>query len=217
MALTYPLSLAAFRDLLPIASVKWTLARQDEQSGLASGEILSAELAPPLWTARVALDVMSHREAARIAALIEALDGSINAFFLSAPAHDYPAADPHGSILGEAAPQILSVAAGGGAMALAGLPEGYALTPGDFLAFDHGSSPVRRAFHRIVEAAIADGSGETAQFTVRPHLPAAAAAEIAVTLIRPAARVSIVPGSYDEGESVGALTRGMAFSCREKR
>ena len=216
MALTYPLSLASFHDMLAFASVRFELMRQDEVSGLASGEILAAELSPPLWTAQVSLDPMPIAEAASVLALIEALDGPIQTFFLANAAHDHPFADPDGSALGLSEPEILSVGSGGGAMALAGLPEGYALTPGDFLAFDHGSSPARRAFHRIVEAAIADGSGETAQFTVRPHLPAAAA-EIAVTLIRPAAKMAMVPGSINHGQTAGVMTRGIGFTAREKR
>lgn len=217
MALTYPLSLAAFQDLLPIASVRFELMRQDEHSGLASGEVLAAELAPPLWMAQVSLEPMPIADAARIAALVEALDGSIQSFYLTRASHEYPFADPTGSILGVSTPEILSVASGGGAMALAGLPADYVLTPGDLLSFAHGTSPVRQAFHRVVEAATADGAGETAQFTVRPHLPAAAVAEIAVTLIRPAAKMALVPGSFDPGVTAGVMVRGMAFSAREKR
>ncbi|MEZ5790512.1 MAG: hypothetical protein R3D34_06885 [Nitratireductor sp.] len=214
MALTFPLSLAAFYDLLSIAEVRLELMRQDEHSGMGSGETLAAELAPALWQAEITLDPMPIAEAARIAALIEALDGSIRTFHLANPAHEYPLADPDGSILGAAAPEILSVASGGGALALAGLPAGYQLSAGDFLSFSHGSG--RQALHRVVETAMADGAGETADFEVRPPLPAAATAGMAITLLRPTAKMALVPGSFEAGTTAGAMTRGMKFTARER-
>ena len=42
---------------------------------------------------------------------------------------------------------------------LGGLPAGYSLRRGDMLHFDYGSSPTRRALHRIVEDATANGPG----------------------------------------------------------
>ena len=53
------------------------------------------------------------------------------------------------------------------------------------LHFDYGPSPTRRALHRIVEDATANGAGITGFFEVRPFLKAGTTTGLAVTLVRP--------------------------------
>lgn len=213
MALVYPLSLAAFGDLLPIASVTFSPRRSEEVAGLASGQALVAEVAPPLWQARVDLAAMPHAEAGRIAALIDALDGSQKQFFLTSPAHAYPAADPGGVLLGASAVTIQTVGGDNKSLALAGLPAGYALTAGDFLCFDVGGA---RAFHRLAESGAANGGGVTAALELRPYLRAGTVAGLAVTLKKPAAKMILAPGSFEPGASSRSLKTGMAFEALEK-
>lgn len=96
MALTYPLSLAQFADKLNIDKVTWRLKEQQQITGLGSGEILAADMAPARVEAQVDLNPMYHEDAAAVQALVEALDGSIGTFYLHSPQKAYPAAYPNG-------------------------------------------------------------------------------------------------------------------------
>src|SRR5690606_33928716 len=103
-----------------------------------------------------------------------------------------PQADPTGAILGEAEVTIESVGADNRSLAFAGLPEGYQLTIGDMLHVDYGS-PSRRALFTLCESGAADADGETDELEVRPHVRPGITAGAAVTLIKPSAKVKIMP------------------------
>ncbi|WP_247996674.1 hypothetical protein [Brucella tritici] len=212
MALTFPLSLAAFADKLPIETVKWRLAFQQETTGLGSGEVITADLAPPRWEGDVTLGPMYHDDAAAIQALIESLGGALNSFYLYAPQKAYPAKDPTGTIMGSSAPVIASIGANNKSLSVSGLPAGYQLTAGDLFAFDYGENPVRLNMHRLVESVAATGGGTTSVFEVAPPFRPGVAAGLALSFIKPAIKVKILPGSFDEGTAQGLITQGMAFS-----
>ncbi|MBB3234444.1 phage tail length tape measure family protein [Phyllobacterium endophyticum] len=85
---------------------------------------------------------------------------------------------------------------------------------GDLLSFDYGSNPVRRAMHRIVEASVASGAGVTPVFEVRPHFRVGVAIDIVVTVIKPAVKMRIVPGTLDEGSDT-EVTTTLSFQARQ--
>lgn len=203
-------------DKLPIKSVRWKLQRYEELSGFGSGEVLVNELAPPRIVADVALMPMYHDDAAEVQALIDTLDGAINEFYLWRPQKMYPRADPDGSILGAAVPVIEAIGGNNKSLSLSALPAGYVISVGDALAFDFGSSPTYRAYHTANETVAADGTGVTPIFEVRPHLRPGVSEGLAVALVRPAAKVIIVPGSFDPGVATGLVTDGMAFQVMER-
>ena len=176
-----------------------------------AGEVLVADLGPKLWKGDVTLDKMRHEDAAEIQALIEALDGSINTFNLYDPRKKYPRADPRGVLLGSATPVISAVLSSNKEFSISGLPAGYVLSAGDFSAFNYGSNPLRRAFHRIVNTVVANASGVASSIEVRPHFRPGIVTGLQVTLIKPSARVKIVPESFNSGIGRGAMTDGMAF------
>src|SRR5690349_8319459 len=97
MSLTFPLSLAEFADLIGVSQVKWGLSDNRELSGLGSGQILEADLAPQLWQGDVTLSEKYHADARKIEAKLNAVIRSMGSFYLYDPRHMYPAADPNGS------------------------------------------------------------------------------------------------------------------------
>lgn len=211
MAISFPLSIEQFADRLAITEVKWRLQEQQEYSGLGSGEVLAADLGPSLWMGDVRLAVGYHDDVADIQAMVETLDGSINSFFLYDPRKTFPRDDPDGSKLGASVPRIYVIGANNKSLALKGLPNGYVLSRGDFLSFDYGTNPVRRAFHRIVETVTAGSNGNTIEFEVRPHLRPGVVMDLAVTLVKPAAKVIMVPNTFDPGAGRAVVTDGMSF------
>lgn len=199
-----------------IQSVQWSLKRWDQLSGLGSGDVLSAQLAPPRIVADVVLMPMYHAEASQVQALINNLDGATNSFYLHPPHRAFPQADPDGSILGASTVTIHTVGTDNKSLRLQGLPSGYRLTIGDNLAWDFGTNPVRRAFHTITQTVDAAGSGISPAFGVTPHLRPGTASGLAVTLIKPAAKVFIVPDSFRPGVSRDLVTEGMSFQVMQR-
>ena len=213
MAIVFPLAPPFFADRLKITAFRWQLLPFVESSGTGLGQIITNELVSPKWRAEVTLARMPHAEAARIAALIEAI-GPSGSFYLYNPARAYPIDDPDGSGISGATPTIHSVGGNNKSLRLTGLPVGYTLSVGDMLHFDTGM-PTRRALHRVVEDATASGAGLTPSFEVRPYLKTGTTAGAGVTLARPAAKMMLEPGSFDPGTAGPVNTAGMAFSAIE--
>lgn len=203
-------------DRFRIQSVQWRTQRWDQLSGLGSGDVLAAQLAPPRIVADIVLMPMYNAEAGQVQALIDALDGPMNSFYLWPPHRPFPQADPDGTALGASTVQIKSIGSNNKSLAFKGLPAGYVITTGDSMAWDFGSSPVRRAFHTATETVTTDGYGETAEFGVTPHLRPGTVADLTVTLKKPAAKVFIVPDSFRPGTASGRVTTGMSFQVMQR-
>lgn len=191
--------LADFADLLGVASVKWSIHRNDELSGLGDGRVWQAELAPPIWTGDVALVAMRDQEAKQIAALIRALNGAQETFLFTDPRSCYPQSDPGGVILGSAQVTVNSIAADRRNIRFKGLPARYSFAPGDKFSITYGDDRV--AFHEISVFGIAGATGISPLMRVFPNLPTGIVADMAVTLLRPACKCIIFPDSHDVGTS----------------
>jgi hypothetical protein len=215
MAITFPLARAAFADRLKIAAFRWQLVAFVETSGTALGQVITNEIAPRRWRAEVELARMPHGEAAEVQALIDAI-GPSGSFYLHNPAQLGPRNDPIGAGLAGHSVTITAMNDNTG-LKLGGLPAGYTLRRGDMLHVDYGSGPGRRALHRIVEDATANGSGVTGFFEVRPYLKSGTATGAVVTLVRAAAKMMLEPGSFDPGTEARVHTAGMSFTAIEVR
>lgn len=215
MVLSFPLAASEFADKLRIQSVRWWLQEHQEASLTGGGDFLVADLAPRLWRGDVTLIRMSHDDAAAVQALVESLDGSLNAFNLYDPRKKYPRADPSGSLVSGSTPTISSLSGNSKGLAISGLPAGYALSGGDMFSFIYGSGTQRRALHRIVSPVTANGSGVASGVEVRPHFRPGVATGIELEFIKPMARVRIVPGSFEPGTARGMITEGMSFQAQQ--
>ena len=242
MALTFPLALPNLADLLTtIESIPWNLARYQEFSGLGTGEGLAHDLAPPLWEAEVSTGPMYHDDAYAAQARLNALMGSINTFYLHNPAKPGPRLDQSGPalmaldwIFGSGqwndagvwrddipwsgvftgfAPVLHTIGANRNTVRVSGLPGGYILSVGDFFHVDYGS-PTRRALIQVVEAATANGAGLTPEFQVTPHLRPGITTTLPLTLLKPAAKVKLVPGTL-RLENIGGLHSRLRFTARQ--
>lgn len=221
MTVTYPYALSAFADLLKIASVVWDIQRNDELSGSGDGRIWQAELAPPLWTGTVTLVPMLNQAAKQIAARIRKLHGAQEALFLYDPLSQYPQADVGGARLGSSLVQVAAIGSNFDTLALKGLPAGYVLTVGDKMQIAYSSNPTRYAFLEVSETVAADGTGTTPAFGVFPHVPTGVAVNLTVTLLKPACKCVILPGSANPGtaggNNGGGVTSGLTFKVIQKK
>lgn len=223
MGLSFPLPLSALADQLfgdelygsegNAASVSWLLQDNREMSGMGSGQVLQSDLGPSLWTGDVSSREFYHAEARRIEAKLNAVIRSIGSFYLYDPRKPYPYEDPDGSILGASSVQINSLP-DAKSMTLKGLPVGYKLTEGDYLSFDYGDG--RRAFHEVAEAVTANGSGVTPAFEVSPFIRPGAAVNAAVTLIKPAMKCIVRPGTLQVQSTGNVVTTQISFSVVQK-
>jgi len=215
MAVSYPYSLPAFADLLKISSIVWDIQRNDELSGSGAGRVWQAELPPPPWSGTVTLADTYNAEAKQIAARIRKLHGAQEALFLYDPLSKYPQADPDGTKFGSAAVSVAALGADNASLSLKGLPVGYRLTVGDKMQVGYGGT--RSAFLEVSETVGADGQGMTPVFGVFPHLPAGFAAGLGVTLLLPACKCLVMPGSHNPGTASGPIATGATFKIIQKK
>ena len=209
MAFTFPLPITQFFNLLPIADIMFDAPEQMQESQTGKGEKMSFELAPQLWVGDVKFGAMTVTESAQVSGLLDILRPAGRTFFAYDPRRRFPLTDPTGSILGASAPVIASLP-NAREMTISGLPAGYVLSIGDYLAFDYGT-PARRALHQLVQGVVANGAGLTPVFEVSPMVRPGAAVAAPVTLIRASCKAVLVKGSVSKGTSKSGISRDMAF------
>lgn len=212
MALTFPLSKAAFADTLLVERLKWRLVRQEEQAAMGNGEWLTAQIGPPLWEAEVETAALPHDDAHEVRAVLNAI-GTAGTMYAWNPAQSGPARDPNGTAMGAATPSILAINASRRQLSFTGLPANYVLRRGDLFEIDYGS-PSRRGLYELAENITANGSGVTGEVEVSAPLRPGITTTMAVGFIKPAAKMKLVPGS-DSISSDGATSHRVSFTLRQ--
>lgn len=213
MALAFPLARANLADLLSIETAEWMLGEDQELTNLGSGEVLAADLGPRLWQAECATTPADIETIEALRARLQALDGAINSFYLFDPRRPFPATDPTGAALAGSTVTIDAIESNRKELSLAGLPAGFVLPAGTFLSVTAGA-PSRTALLQLVAGVTADGSGDAGPVEVRPHLRPWVAATQAVTLLKPVAKVKLVPRSLSVTQVSSVLHR-LRFSARQ--
>lgn len=150
--------------------------------------------------------------------LIDTLGEAGRSFFVYNITKPRPATVAAGSAddiaLQAATVTIKTVASNNRDLELQGLPAGLALSGGDYLGFAYGESPTRYALHRLARGGTANVGGVAAVET-SSFLRDGAEADLAVSLIRPACKAVIVPGSVQPGTASGVFLEGISFNWRQ--
>ncbi len=209
MVQLFPMPLAEFWSPLRIASLSLGLPAAAEMSRTAGGEIIVAELGARLWTARVTLASANFRDAAALQVKLRLLQRAGASLVVSPRIGDHPARDPNG-VIAEVNLTIADLPVGNQTLSLAGLPSGYALSAGDYLAFNYGN-PAIQAFHQLVGDARADAAGIVPAFEIVPQLRPGATIGASVTLVKPAFKALLIPGSLNEGALQRTRLSGITF------
>ncbi|MBN9568697.1 MAG: hypothetical protein J0H79_13940 [Alphaproteobacteria bacterium] len=198
MAITFPRT--SMMEKMYVKSASFFPIYLQSFSGTQAGQIIVKDLGPELWSCKIESDDILHAKALKAQASINSLRGSLDTFYVWNPIAAGPQADLDGAVLGASLVRIKSLNANNRALSLTGLPNGYQLTEGDFLAFDYGTGP-SRALHQVLEDTTANSSGYTVEFEVFPNIRPGAALLTTVTLIKPAAVMRMVPGSVSIASS----------------
>lgn len=214
MVWAFPLSLADFWDKIGVRTVTWTRQTNDQLSGLGSGQVLQASMAPGLRVADVTLKQWDANVASEIETMIDLLIEQKGTFYAYDPRKCVPRSDPYGRKLAGNTVLIKSLP-NANEMSLKGLPEDYSLSIGDAISFDFGA-PARRAYHRIAYPVVADENGETGDFQVTPPIMPGAVIDTPVSLIKPAFKAFIRPGSVDVNNNQQSSRSNITFSIIQK-
>ena len=180
MALSFPYALDFLAKCLTGPSIPLKLQRFDEMSGSADGRFWSAQMATPLWGATYSLYTKGGADAREINAKINALDGMNQTMLWSDPYYKGPAS---GTRVGLGSITIASIRADRGAIGLAGLPEGFVLSAGDYLSIPYAGG--RIYFGQFAEGGIAGATGGLGAREMRPYLPQTIAVGSGVNIITP--------------------------------
>ena len=209
MALNFPLTIPQFMAFLPIGEIVFHPPPQGQIAQTAGGEVMDAELGPMLWRGQIRLGKMTRAEARHPDVLLDILGVPGRTFWAYDTRHPAPFLDPTGSILGAATPTIHTLNGNNRDMRLQGLPAGYTLQRGDYLAFDYAG---RRALHRVAaESVSAAGTGITPLFEVSPMIRPGALVGAAVTLVNASCKAKLVHGQTDKGIARSTIHEGMTF------
>ena len=210
MALSWPLAVDQFFDMLPIKRVTFKLGRSSTFSETGGGELIDHKIGARLWQGEIQLDKDFHRVWAAIEARLALLEEPGASLLVRDIRLPGPIADPDGSLLGANAVKINTLDANNREFSLKGLPDGYVISQGDLLGFSYGSNPVRHAFHRVVTGAVAAIGGVTPLIEVTPFIRQGVKTLAPVTLVAPVCKAKIVTAEY--GASRATISQGGTLS-----
>jgi hypothetical protein len=196
----------SFFDLLRLSRGSFFLNEPTEASRLGNGEMITASLGAALWRGEFTAFPQRHSAAAEIEARIAVLQRPGEFFTLYDRRACGPRSDLLGTVLGGSSPTIYTLDADNKRLTVDGLPAGYEIQSGDYIGWEYGSNPERKALHRVVTGAIADGGGRTPLFEVAPHIRTGVTVGTAVSLVRPTIKARLLSVTYGRGS--GSITDG---------
>lgn len=209
MAITFPYDLLAE---FPGWSTEFDLFYRQEQSRSAGGRTYVKDFGSPLWRATYQSRTLRINELDEWRARLNVLDNGLNTFLGRPTSRCYPIKDPRGEKLGPT-PSITvgAILTSRKELTIAGLPNGYVLTPGDQIKIG------ARNLHRVVNATPSGAGGATSSLEVRPHLWPETMAGDPVQLIKPDCRMVIMPGSVNTLADLSTGRGAISFQAIEAR
>lgn len=205
------LALASFADLIRASDIEFTLQWNQQASSSADGEAHYASRGVPLWMAKITSPPMTNAEAEGLMALVNSLQGSLGTFLLNNKRLPYPSSDPTGSIFGAATP-IVGTITNNVSVAFTGFPNNYVIPLGTYFQIIHDTT--RYYIGQFAAAKTANGSGAVSASAVTPPLPDSVDPGDAVTVLKPAGKFKLVPGSAYL-TNVGLVNASIVLNARQ--
>ncbi|QIG67370.1 hypothetical protein EVB39_041 [Rhizobium phage RHph_TM3_3_9] len=202
--------MTVLNDIFEISSITVRPQRNDEVEGIGSGQIITAELATPLWSVEIETPVSLFDQGRRVRAVLNDLNRPGQKFDVYDPIAQYPRSDPDGSILGTSTVQIDTVGTDG-TITLKGLPAGYQISAGDFMQIDFAG---RRGFFEASQDATASSGGVTGAFRVFPTISAATPVNTTVILKQPKIQCQMIPSELEYATADSSTWKMTGFRMR---
>jgi len=165
------------------------LVHRQEFSRTAGGETQGKDLGPPLWAATFESYPLMQAEAEALEADLQTLGGVVRSFHVT-PRRKEPSSRDGETLTGVA---VASVGANNDAVSLDGLPPGFVMTAGDYIAIETAAGG--RELYRLARGGSADATGVTPDLAVAPHIRPVVNAGDVVTLAPPVAEMRLQPES----------------------
>ncbi len=198
-------------DLFTLCNVAscsfWPMMRQ-EMSRSANGRTQGKDLGDPLWEGAFTTAPMPIAQAGEIEMALLSLHGVVHSFEAHDVRRPFPLAHQDGNF--DDVSLIHDFGTDHKSLRLSGLPQGFTLSIGDYLAFDYGAEP-NRALHRVTTPAVAGAGGITPLFEVFPHILPGAAVGASVTLKRASCIMQLKPG-LQPPVAAGMINQTLTFS-----
>lgn len=214
MALSYPLDILAN---FPGWTTEFDLGWRQERSRTAGGRTIVKDLGDPIWQMSAQSRSLSANELDYWRARLKALESGLQTFYGRPMSRCYPIMYPSGSWPTggsfDGVATLASINDNRKAITVSGLPSGFQLAVGDYLAIGND-------LHQVMEAATAS-SGTTPEFEVRPHIwpgvEAGGSPATAVTFLKPSCTMSIVPDSVSSTADPQTGRGAVSFRAEEAR
>lgn len=208
MALTFPRT--DFHEAGFFNAQPFRLSGRSDVSRRANGTAIVKNYGTSIWLAGWTTPTKKHRQMIDFEAVLNSLNDGVFSFYAYDLRRPYPKEYPTGGFSDSG--KINSISATSAfKMSLKGLAAGFKLSRGDMLAFDYTVSTVTfRALHEISENIVADGSGVTTEFEVRPMILPGAAVDTSVTLKKPKGLFKLDAGSISPNSDI--LTTQLTFT-----
>ena len=209
MAITFPRDMP---DPPLVRPAPFKLQRMQIRRMTRAGLAAAADIGPPLWAVDMQTVPLTEAQAGEWIGIIDSLRGGIENIKLWPPMRRFPLvyqsgwgtlqiAGGGGAFTGQAA--LDAVGANNDTVTLSGLPDGFQLVAGDFLAFTYDTD--KRALHKVVESAVANASG-VGTWTVEPFVRPGWVATTAVDLEKPYCLMKIDPDSVSDPININRST-----------
>jgi len=204
MALTYPLSVAAFIKALPVSKFTFQPTINTTMGTTGAGEILTVGNGERLWEGVVEVFKSHWAEYEADMALVREME-EVGGTFLMTPLHmERP---------GAAGATLSTVS--GRQVRFSGAGVGRVLTAGSYFSFAYGGG--RYSLHQLSETVTADGTGLTPLGQVVPPVPASVPTPQAVQFALPVCKAIIVPGSVQPPDIRSVFAETFSFRWRQTR
>lgn len=216
MSISYPIDLLAS---FPGWSTSFEPMYRQEQSRTAGGRTYVKDLGDPLWTATYQSRQLSPNELDYWRARLDAMENGLQTFIGGQMSRCYPIAYPRGTwptgLSFDGVAMLDSVGTNRKSVSVSGLPAGYKFSVGDMIQI--GAADL----HRVMEPAVANGAGITAEFEVRPHIwpnvDANDSPAVTVTVKKPSCVMAIAPGSIQSQADPQIGWGAVSFQAVEAR
>ncbi|MDP8249625.1 hypothetical protein [Pseudochrobactrum saccharolyticum] len=208
MALTYPLDILTG---FPGWSTEFDLLYRQEYSRTEGGVTIAKDRGTPLWKAAFQSIILQPNELDIWRARLKAMDGSLQQFSGRPMSRCFPIAFPNGMGIGDVSGvRIETIGTNNKSLTLLGLPVWFSITIGDYLQ-------IGTKLYQVLESAVANASGKTTNFELRPHLAPGTAVGNVVTLIKPSVPMIILPGSLTTSAELSTGRGTISFQAIESR